>query len=112
MLRLDAPATLINQSEFDGGGVAVSGGVLYFTAYDPHTGTEPWAVPVAALFCRGDADGDRRVAVDELVRGVAAALGTADAATTDSFDGNDDGRIGIAELVAGVTAATLGCTSP
>lgn len=112
LLRLDPPALFFNQSEFDGSSVAVSDGVLYFSAYDPRTGTEPWAVPVTALFCRGDADGDRRVTIDELVSGVSAALGPVDERTVASFDADGDGRVGIAELIAAVSAATLGCTTP
>lgn len=109
VLQLDAPASFF----FDRpGNLAISEGVLYFPAFDPRTGAEPWAVPLVALFCRGDADGDRRVSIDELVRGVAIALGAEGGAALSSFDGDGDGRIGIAELVAGVGAATLGCTSP
>lgn len=92
VLRLDPPASFFDEG-FDS--VAVARGTLFFNAHDPRTGIEPWAVPVAALFCRGDVNGDRRVTIDELIGGVAVALGTTDDATTHSLDSDGDGRVGI-----------------
>jgi hypothetical protein len=59
------------------------------------------------LFCRGDGDGDRIVAIDELIGGVAAALG---GPAAPAFDADRNGRITIAELIAGVGNANEGCT--
>jgi len=56
--------------------------------------------------CVGDCNGDGRVAINELVRGVGGALGGEGCA---AFDRNTDGMIAIAELVAAVNAAMSGC---
>jgi hypothetical protein len=66
-------------------------------------------LPLPALACPGDCDGDGRVTVNELVRGVAIALGGAGLDHCAAADGNGDGRLSIAELVANVNAALAGC---
>ena len=57
--------------------------------------------------CAGDCNGDHLVTVDELVRGVNGALGSA--ASCPAFDLDNDGTVAISELVAAVNAALNGC---
>jgi hypothetical protein len=64
-------------------------------------------VHVAAA-CPGDCDATGTVSVDELVRGVALALGDA-TAPCPAFDTSGDQVIDIAELIAAVHAALSGC---
>lgn len=59
--------------------------------------------------CLGDCGDDATVEVDELIRGVAAALGSMPVDTCASIDGNGNGRVSIAELVAAVRNALGGC---
>ena len=59
--------------------------------------------------CAGDCDGDGETRINELVTGVAIALGQQLVTACDAFDTNDDGMVGIAELVAGVGALLQGC---
>lgn len=86
---------------------------VFVGADDGLHGSELWAIPRAAVEggadCVGDCDGDARVTVDELVRGVGIALGGAAADTCVSFDRNADGAVSIAELVAAVAAALGAC---
>lgn len=56
--------------------------------------------------CVGDCDGDGRVTIAELVRGVNGALG---GAGCDAFDRDGDGIISISDLVAAVNSALYGC---
>lgn len=64
---------------------------------------------VASSSCPGDCNGDGRVAIDELVRGVGAALGTTAACPALDLDG--DGEVSISELVAAVNSALTGCAA-
>jgi hypothetical protein len=59
--------------------------------------------------CVGDCNGEGRVTVDELVRGVNLALGTP-TAECPAFDRNGDGLVTIDELVRAVNSALNGCT--
>ncbi|HSP99981.1 MAG TPA: hypothetical protein VL049_22385 [Candidatus Dormibacteraeota bacterium] len=60
--------------------------------------------------CVGDCNGDRRVTIDELVRGVDLALGGAGAPTCTALDSNGSGDVQIEELVTAVNAALEGCS--
>jgi hypothetical protein len=62
-----------------------------------------------ARACVGDCNADLAVSIDELVRGVSIALGTAPMASCEPFDRNGDGRITVDELVAAVGNAAMGC---
>lgn len=62
--------------------------------------------------CPGDCGGDGAVAVDELVRGVNIALGTASDTSCRAFDRDGDRRVQIHELIAAVAAALQGCPDP
>lgn len=67
------------------------------------------AVP-AAVPCGGDCNADGRVAVDELIAAVGAALGGA--ADTCGADLDDDARLAIGELIRLVGLALGGCPLP
>jgi len=59
--------------------------------------------------CLGDCNNDGFVTIDELVRGVNIALGTALVDECPAFDGDSGGSVTIDELVRGVNAALEGC---
>jgi len=59
--------------------------------------------------CVGDCDRDGIVSIDELVRGVAMALGESAAASCAAADTNSDLIVSIAELVTAVRHALDGC---
>jgi len=59
--------------------------------------------------CAGDCSGNGRVSIDELVTGVAIALGRRSIAECRALDSNGDGHISVGELVAGVSRLLLGC---
>ncbi|HUI26499.1 MAG TPA: cohesin domain-containing protein, partial [Candidatus Kryptonia bacterium] len=57
----------------------------------------------------GDCDGNDKVSVDELVKGVNIALATADLQTCPEFDEDDNMKVTVDELVKGVNNALNGC---
>lgn len=69
-----------------------------------------FASPATAQ-CPGDCDGNGRVSIAELLRGVNIALELQPLSNCPSFDVNSDGRVAINELVAAVNAALGGCPS-
>ncbi|MDX2166564.1 MAG: Ig-like domain-containing protein [Deltaproteobacteria bacterium] len=80
-----------------------------FTASDGDTDGNLATVRVhVAAACAGDCDASGTVTVDELVRGVALALGDP-VAPCPAFDTSHDGVIDIAELILAVRAALNGC---
>jgi photosystem II stability/assembly factor-like uncharacterized protein len=62
--------------------------------------------------CVGDCGGDGLVTVDELVRAVNVALGSAALSTCKAADGDCDGSVTVDELVSAVRAALEGCPGP
>jgi hypothetical protein len=63
-----------------------------------------------AQVCIGDCPpANMQVAVNELVRGVSIALGSAMLATCPSYDVNGNGAVGVEELVSAVGNALRGC---
>lgn len=66
--------------------------------------------PAAA--CTGDCDGNERVSIDELVRGVNAALGILPVTQCAPLDQSGDGGVTIDEVVGAVSAAINGCPRP
>ncbi len=66
-------------------------------------------VCLAGHVCPGDCDGDRRVEVSELTRGVATALGRTAVRFCPPMDVDSDGSVGVVDLVAAVDAAIRGC---
>ena len=61
-------------------------------------------------FCTGDCNADRRVTVEELVRGVSIALDGAPMNRCRNMDGNVDGAVTVDDLVTGVRDALEGCS--
>lgn len=59
--------------------------------------------------CVGDCDGGGSVTVDEIVRGVNIALGTAAADDCPAFDGDGSGSVTVDEVVTAVNSALNGC---
>jgi hypothetical protein len=66
----------------------------------------------AAPHCTGDCNEDGNVTVDELIKGVNIALGSATIENCPVFDKNDDGTVTVDELVTGVNNALSGCAEP
>ena len=67
------------------------------------------AVPRDSLGCVGDCNRNAQVTIDELVRGVGLALGTASATICEAIDNNLDGTVAVNELVRAVGRALNGC---
>jgi hypothetical protein len=81
---------------------------LRFDLYDEGELTRP-RHPRSTDSCAGDCNGDGRVSISELIRGVNIALGATEAAACPTFDGDGDDRVSIAELVRAVNRALSGC---
>ena len=62
--------------------------------------------------CVGDCDWGSQVTVDELVRGVSIALGTAPLSACEMFDRDGSRTVTVEELVGGVNSALTGCSEP
>jgi hypothetical protein len=75
-------------------------------------GSTPTARPTepTPAACIGDCNGNRRVTVDELVRGVSIALSAGSLSLCPAFDANGDGVVVVSELVTGVNALLRGCS--
>jgi outer membrane protein assembly factor BamB len=67
------------------------------------------AAPRATLACVGDCNRNASVTIDELVRGVGIALGSATVDACEAIDNNRDGAVAVNELVRGVGRALNGC---
>jgi hypothetical protein len=74
------------------------------------TATTFAAAPAPA--CRGDCNGDGAVTVDEMITGVAIALGEADLGACRVLDADGDGAVTIDELVAAATNLLDDCPVP
>lgn len=59
--------------------------------------------------CAGDCNGDGRVTVDELIRGVHVSLRTLPVDVCTAFDPSGDGMVSLPELVAAVSHSLGGC---
>lgn len=68
--------------------------------------------PFAPAACPGDCGFDGEIAVDELIAGVAIALGQKTLASCVSMDTNGNGEIGVDELVRSIRLAGEGCPAP
>ena len=62
------------------------------------------------VICAGDCNGDGRVVISELVRGVNISLASAPASACPAFDADGSGGITINEIVQAVGSAVRGCT--
>ncbi len=67
---------------------------------------------VGQYVCPGDCDGGGSVTINELIRGVNIALGTAAPEDCPAFDTDDSGGVTIDELIAAVNNALTGCPEP
>lgn len=76
------------------------------------TATTTHAPTATPIRCLGDCNGDGRISVDELVRGVAIALGNVPFAACAAFDRNGDEEVAVHELISAVNAALTGCGPP
>jgi hypothetical protein len=65
----------------------------------------------AGAECLGDCDGDGQVSVEELVEGVAIALGSAEPAQCWALDRNADGMVTIDEVLAAVDNGLRACAA-
>lgn len=63
----------------------------------------------AATACPGDCDGDGRVTISELIRGVNIALALAPFGNCPAFDRDGNQMVSIGELIAAVNASLAGC---
>jgi hypothetical protein len=78
----------------------------------------PFTIRVAATngscvdCCLGDCDSGGTVTVDELIRMINIALGTASLSTCETGDKNRDGIIDVPEIIATVQTALDGCVVP
>jgi hypothetical protein len=66
-----------------------------------------WSLPQAT--CPGDCGGDRLVTVEELIRAVNIALGSADLSDCPASDTDGNGLVTVDELIKAVNAALTGC---
>ena len=66
----------------------------------------------AIVRCDSDCDGDRMVFVDELIRGVAIALGDDPIASCPAADADGDSDVMIDDLMSGLDDALEGCPAP
>lgn len=67
------------------------------------------AAPASAALCRGDCNGDGRVTINELVRGVTVALGEGVYRFCPPVDSNGDRQVAINELIGAVSVALSAC---
>ena len=74
----------------------------------PTTAVTPTATP-PLLGCPGDCDGNADITVDELVRGIAIALGSQPIDDCRNLDRNNDGAVTIDELTRAVRTLFDGC---
>lgn len=72
----------------------------------------PTPSPVPRPPCVGDCSDDGSVTVDEIITGVAIALGIRDVEECLRFDGDGDGQVVVTEIVTAVNASLVGCPMP
>jgi hypothetical protein len=75
------------------------------------TATVAQATPTvpAGTACTCDCNGDRRVAINELVTAVGIGLGTNDLQTCPAADANGDGTVAVNEVIQGVNFGQTAC---
>lgn len=83
-------------------------GTVMVTVTAPTPTASPSPTPTSAR-CAGDCDRGATVSIDELVRGVAIALGITPLTECGAFDVNGDGHVTIEELILAINAAANGC---
>jgi uncharacterized repeat protein (TIGR01451 family) len=79
---------------------------------NPLAAESSWSFRIGAPpACAGDCNGDENVKVDELIKGVNMALGTAGIESCPSFDTNGSGSVTVEELIKAVNNALSGCVA-
>lgn len=101
LLRMLLPASVT-------GGPSVVDGQVYVPFGIGFGGVVAYGLE-APRSCAGDCDGNGRVSVDELVRGVCIALGQDPLSGCRAFDQDGDGSVAINELIAAVNRSLEGC---
>jgi hypothetical protein len=92
---------------------AVTGACAVFVAAPSATpAPSPTPTPPPASVCVGDCDNDSNVTVDEIITGVAIALGIREVSTCLPFDGDGDGEVVVTEIVSAVNSSLVGCPVP
>jgi hypothetical protein len=71
--------------------------------------SSPAASATPIVGCTGDCNGNDRVTIEELIRGVSIALGSRPLGDCEAFDFDRNGAVSIAELVRAVGVALSGC---
>jgi hypothetical protein len=66
-------------------------------------------VSLVPVTCTGDCNADGEVSIDELIMGVAIALGSLPLGACSTLDFNGDGTVTVNELIAAVNNALYGC---
>jgi glucose/arabinose dehydrogenase len=62
--------------------------------------------------CPGDCAGDGAVTIEDLIKGVSIALGSAELSTCTAMDSSANGTVTVDELIRAVSAALTGCPAP
>jgi hypothetical protein len=86
--------------------VGVGGSIIIA---DLTPGPTPTPLPTSTGQCVGDCDGDQRVTIAELVRGVNIALGNLPVNACNAFDSSGDGAVSVSELISAVNRTLAGC---
>ncbi len=93
----------------------VSGACAVLVAEPTRTPTAvptPTPTPVPPRPCTGDCSLDGAVTVDEIITGVAIALGERPVDDCLPFDNDGDDQVTVTEIVAAVNASLVGCPEP
>jgi hypothetical protein len=92
-----------------GGGLPVTaiGGTIVIANFTPPP--TPPVSPTPVPSCLGDCNADGSVTMDELVRGVAIAVGSVRLTECPTWDLSRDGMLSISELISAVKNALQGC---
>ena len=83
------------------------GGSIVITSLTPGPTQTP--LPTSPVRCVGDCDGDQRVTIAELIRGVNIALTNLPLSACEAFDSNGDGAVSVSELISAVNRTLAGC---
>lgn len=87
--------------------VTAIGGTIGIANFTPPA--TPSVSPTPSVSCLGDCNADARVTMDELVRGVAIAVGSVPLRECPTWDASGDGTLSISELIRAVKNALEGC---
>lgn len=94
-----------------GEGFIATSGACVVTLVSGPTPT-PTPTPLPPVTCIGDCDFSDDVTVDELLTGIAIALGVRPMQDCLPFDSDGDGQVVVSEIVTAVNASLVGCPEP